>query len=154
MFHTCLECNKTYNSKGSLARHLRKHGSPEKMYRCQECPKVYDAKCLLKTHVETKHNRKSVGDCSLCEKSFYSDYGFRRHMRSHAGEYTHYCTVCEPRRGFQEKHDLDAHMCASHDHPRLFICDVCVKKFSSKAALNRHCVDMCHQVTLDRNVRL
>ena len=125
-------------TKGSLLRYQIQHGGLDSMFICGECDEEFATKFTLTKHIKTMHNRKVVGECNVCRKVFYSSEGLRRHMKSHAGEYRHYCTTCQPKCGFQEKHMFEAHMCKYHDHPRQYVCKVCSKTFCSSFALNRH----------------
>ena len=135
--HPCPECDKVYQNKDSLTRHQRRHGE-DSMFKCDICHKEYETRGTLKTHIETKHHRIPVGSCDVCGKKFYSDSGLKRHVRTHAGEFVHKCTICEPVRGFQEKHALEAHMVTSHNLPMMYMCDLCGKQCNSTATLARH----------------
>ena len=131
-----------YANKDSSTQDQSRYGDPNSMFICEECYKVFDNKFTLAQHIDTKHNRKPVGECAVCNKIFYSDVGLKRHQRTHAGEYRHYCTVCEPKRGFQEKHAYQAHMSNYHNAPKLYECEICQLKCSSKATLGRHLISI------------
>lgn len=52
----CDHCEKTYNEKDSLDRHVRwKHGDPIQAFKCLECDSSFKYKSSLKRHMDTEH---------------------------------------------------------------------------------------------------
>merc|ERR1719192_548848 len=64
----CFLCNKSFNQKHSLAKHLKSHKSGEG-HECHKCKKTFAATRDLKKHIDIVHLNKAdeyKKECPIC----------------------------------------------------------------------------------------
>ncbi len=162
--HVCPRCQKPFNEKQSLKRHLKIHQTNREKYPCQECKREFTQKWGLKIHMKTHDpNRPSIS-CPKC-KAVLTDKGvLRHHMRTvHAPDHIKYvcpkCQKCFKEKGTLRKHmvahgkvkekcsecnaelyDIKRHMERNHGESanKTFTCLKCPRNFSYESSLTRH----------------
>ncbi|XP_024889515.1 transcription factor Ovo-like 2 [Temnothorax curvispinosus] len=53
----CKDCNRTYESQGSLSRHYRYECHVNPQFRCVFCKRLFTQKCSLSRHLKKKHQK-------------------------------------------------------------------------------------------------
>ncbi|KAJ1079809.1 hypothetical protein NDU88_000044 [Pleurodeles waltl] len=81
---TCTECDKSYDLKGKLIRHMVTH-SGVRPYPCTECGKSFYQMPHLIRHHRTHSGEKPYA-CSFCHKRFNRKDNLNGHERIHTGE--------------------------------------------------------------------
>ncbi|RXG62062.1 Gastrula zinc finger protein XlCGF57.1 [Armadillidium vulgare] len=127
----CLLCSDHLSTKGSLARHMRKH-TGERPFKCQICPYAAIQKSDLDRHIRQvtppvaafSFQRKRIPadvhaaavtasavamqrgssylQCPLCPKKSKRRDHLRLHLRTHTGERPYACSFC-PHRACQKR---------------------------------------------------
>lgn len=77
----CSHCTKGFNSKSSLVKHERTHGSGDDKYKCHICEKVLSTSSALKRHVRI-HTDSKPFQCSKCQRSFRQQDKVNKHELS------------------------------------------------------------------------
>lgn len=107
----CKECNRTFTRYNHLLRHMLTH-SDEKPHVCNFCGKGFSRSDHLQKHIQSIHCEKNY-KCDQCS----SAYGRKDHLQRH----------------IETRHNKDS----SIQKPQ-FDCDMCEKKFTTKAYLAKH----------------
>ncbi|XP_061089280.1 zinc finger protein 724-like [Conger conger] len=135
--YKCTQCEKCFNTKSCLIRHLRSH-TGEKPYRCCQCGKCFSIKSNLNTH-QRIHTGEKPYKCSQCGKCFTvkSNLNCHKmiHRTNHRSEKSYKCTQCE--KCFSTKSCLNRHL-RIHTGEKPYKCPQCRKCFSGKSSLNWH----------------
>ncbi|XP_045924698.1 uncharacterized protein LOC123982845 isoform X3 [Micropterus dolomieu] len=130
---SCFECDKQYQHKGSLQRHMKCHSGKRSSSR------LVNKKCFrMKQNVDSQrrvHTREKRFACDVCGKRFNQQTHLTLHMSVHTGEKRFGCDVCGKR--FKRMSHLKLHMRA-HTGEKTFGCDVCGKIFPILGNLKRH----------------
>jgi uncharacterized Zn-finger protein len=132
----CLECEKKFQTKGSLNYHMNIHMT-KKPYECDVCGQNFTQKGNMVAHKHIHDRQDGVKDykCEDCGKQFNSKRYWEGHLKFHAGEYNFVCDICN--RAFLQKDGLKSHM-KTHSNIKPFVCDVCGEGLSSIGALKNH----------------
>lgn len=107
----CKECNRSFTRYNHLLRHMLTH-SDEKPHVCNFCGKGFSRSDHLQKHIQSIHCEKNY-KCDQCS----SAYGRKDHLLRH----------------IETRHNKDP----SIQKPQ-FNCDMCEKKFTTKAYLAKH----------------
>ncbi|XP_065364675.1 zinc finger protein 782-like [Calliphora vicina] len=107
----CKECNRTFTRYNHLLRHMLTH-SDEKPHVCNFCGKGFSRSDHLQKHIQSIHCEKNY-KCDQCS----SAYGRKDHLQRH----------------IETRHNKDPTV----QKPQ-FDCDMCEKKFTTKAYLAKH----------------
>ncbi|KAJ8365360.1 hypothetical protein SKAU_G00141910 [Synaphobranchus kaupii] len=159
--YKCSQCEKGYNSKSGLNKHLRIHRSEnpykcmfcgkcfsgisdlnshrrihigEKPYRCMLCGKCFSKMCHLTSH-QRIHTGERPYACSQCGKCFYQIPHLKIHLRIHTGEKPYKCTQCG--KCFSQIGHLKSHL-RVHTGEKPYKCSQCGKCFPHIANLRIH----------------
>ena len=101
----CTRCDKQYDHRGSLLRHMQSHTGRFNFY-CDKCKKGINDSRDYKLHME-KHAGIQY-KCEYCPKSFTLSRTRDYHMSEHSGEWRMLCDVCN--KGFNKKPNYHKHM--------------------------------------------
>ena len=145
----CKKCDKQYNNRGSLRRHVREeHEDLEKSgfgrftkvreNICTLCDTMFDQSYLLKLHLKKAHNVtdhvpgqvRPKHKCKLCDKVYCRKESVRRHIRedhegrkqAQSGE-TYKCQQCD--KVYGRKDALRRHVRLIHEAVQAGYCDSC-----------------------------
>ena len=111
------------------------------------CGKTFDSAESFATHIAVcvKSRMTPYKTCTTCGKVLFSNSGYTKHLRLHAGKYKYRCGIC--RQGFFDQTNLQAHADARHSKVRRYTCPHCYKSFFWKHHLKRHCESCDFAVT-------
>lgn len=151
----CDQCPKEYASNKNLKIHYRKH-TGERPFKCLECDRAFRAAYNLTVHMrihakkiecgETKSNEKNSSQpyvgcfrftCKVCGKGFHRRGSLALHTWTHVGSKPFKCDYCE--KDFVCRYSRRRHMELHQPQgPAAIPCDICHKKFRTKASMFRH----------------
>ncbi|KAK9509161.1 hypothetical protein O3M35_006539 [Rhynocoris fuscipes] len=137
--YICESCEMEYETIEELKLHRKDHIG-EKEYTCEYCPKKCLTSAALKKHRRT-HTGEKPFECSSCDKKFAAKETLNRHIKIHTGYKPHTCQYCDKSfiQSTQLRNHLVCHTGIGVFQPiRIFVCDLCGKKFNRKPRLNEH----------------
>ncbi|CAG9577476.1 unnamed protein product [Danaus chrysippus] len=154
-FFTCQECEKNFDVKLDLEKHIIdehterkevqnngvKESLPERP-QCVECGKVFSSRKTYRYHLNVLHKGQNRHPCPRCGKVYQWKSNLGRHLRSHkardSGEL--HCHTCDKR--FSSVATYRQHLRVSRSHVSetdfTFMCNECGKKFVNKTRLRDH----------------
>lgn len=137
--YDCDECDRTYSSPHSLARHVRLHVRPIGS-QCHKCGRTFVSERALKHHLDSHSRTRVVRSstcshdvspqdvvvrpaCEICGLTLADESESRKHLRTHK---VYKCGVCEAsfadveplRSHVEQKHIVRAHVLRSHTKKR------------------------------------
>ncbi|XP_055372205.1 zinc finger protein 236-like [Condylostylus longicornis] len=112
----CTHCNKIFQNKSVLNRHLQSHLSL-KPHQCKICDQRFTQKSSLERHQLTIHNKEKNFKCRKCNLKFSQKYNVEIHMqRAHLakkkGVEKHSCPNCSCE--FSKLNSLNRHISQIH----------------------------------------
>ena len=138
----CSICNKSFSSKDTLKKHLRRIHEAGKSHICSECGDKFYDKRELKVHILSMHEGKKLFRCSICKLCFIVRSNLKKHMISvhgmdnslnpfelqkmnliHEVESSLNCEQCGEK--FQNKRELKMHSISVHEGKVLYRCSIC-----------------------------
>lgn len=137
----CDYCNKIFNRKHSLVRHVYLHLG-RKPHSCPVCPKKFRILKNMKNHMDRDHCVPNVDEntetysCNICDKPFLTKENLKLHLTSHAkGENSFKCIYCDKKFSYQL-------LLIQHEKKHLvtgkYLCTLCDVKFNSRDKLYVH----------------
>lgn len=137
----CDYCNKIFNRKHSLVRHIYLHLG-RKPHMCPVCPKTFRILKNMKVHIDRDHCVHKVDDsaeafsCDVCDKPFLTKENLTLHLRSHVkGENMFKCIYCDKKFSYQL-------LLVQHEKKHLvtgkYQCTLCDMKYNSRDKLYVH----------------
>lgn len=166
-YFECDYCQKTFNKKCSLARHIMMHLGMT-LYRCPRCPLEFRSLYNMQLHAERYHkpdkDDPDIFVCSFCAEPFLLKENLQRHVATHLpNECSFKCIFCHktyPSHIALMKHEkkhlvkgrYQCTLCSmsyscrlrlydhikSHIKLKEFICQYCGKDFLSQTSMTRH----------------
>ena len=131
----CTLCDKTFVQKGILSQHINAVHRKLKPFTCKSCNKSFSRKSSLSEHIAAIHNKSF--SCGLCDKSFATKQTLARHVDAlHTKINPFSCTLCD--QSFARKAHLSEHVNNVHYKLKPFSCTLCDKSFGYKRKLNLH----------------
>uniref|UniRef100_W8BUD5 Zinc finger protein ZFP69 n=1 Tax=Ceratitis capitata TaxID=7213 RepID=W8BUD5_CERCA len=148
--YDCNLCKKSFNIRGYLLKHLRRHKRAEdknssptpKRFECEICGNYYNKQESFEKHKQLHRSdaEKSAAavknfTCKFCENKYGTQPVLKRHMRQKHGEqysgtadkrYT--CEVCD--KSYKQSTTLKDHM-RTHTGEQPYLCSECGKAFNS-----------------------
>jgi len=102
------------------------------------CGKTFDSAETFASHISScaKSKLTPYKSCETCGKVLFSNSGYMKHRRLHAGAYKYRCGVCL--QGFFDQTNLQAHADSRHSKVRRYSCPRCDKSFYWKHHVKRH----------------
>jgi KRAB domain-containing zinc finger protein len=157
----CNECDKRFEHKHELERHIKRSIKSEKLKysgnafkcsmrgkkylkRCTQCPLLFTSR-ELKSHIIRVHGRDIAYVCKFCGKGYDMLSKLEIHERQHTGERPFECDICG--KGFISHATLKDHKTRHGALPQ-HECEICKKKFRHKAELRQH------RLIHDKNARI
>ena len=146
----CNNCEKVWNWRWELKRHLRSHSRPptkqeiERNYECTDstCEKKFRLKNDLKQHMRL-HTGDNLSVCGVCQKKFTSKYAKLHHVAVHTGEKPFQCAMCGNQ--FTQPANLRTHVKNKHSNSTNFtkqkLCKYCGIVLASIANLHQHLLE-------------
>ncbi|XP_072943188.1 uncharacterized protein [Epargyreus clarus] len=109
--YKCNVCDKTFDRRYTLSRHMKRDHLEERDFQCQLCTYKCFTNNELRVHM-IKHNGERVHECSVCKKSYARKKTLREHMRIHNNDRRFACAVCG--QAFVQKCSLKGHIKTHH----------------------------------------
>ena len=137
--HKCIICEKTFNLKNKLKRHLKEiHLNEFNFSKCSICPKSFKRKEHLKRHILAIH-LKDKFSCSICNQRYVELNRIKQHFTK-----KHKLTVCQYCNNFytlehSETHHKNCEKENKESHSEnVHYCSKCKLCFTTKEKLKRH----------------
>ncbi|XP_065822056.1 zinc finger protein GLIS3 [Labrus bergylta] len=143
-----LNCNKVYEQKEELVRHIEKlHVDQRKAedFTCYwvGCPrnlKPFNARYKLLIHMRV-HSGEKPNKCTFegCKKAFSRLENLKIHLRSHTGEKPYVCQHPGCHKAFSNSSDRAKHQ-RTHLETKPYTCQVpgCAKRYTDPSSLRKH----------------
>ncbi|XP_018325445.1 uncharacterized protein LOC108737219 [Agrilus planipennis] len=140
----CLYCSEKFVHSASLTRHMRRahnqHFVPEKdrsseNVECPICKKIY-LRSSLDAHIRSHSGQKSF-TCPVCNKDFTTKWNLKLHKWTHAARSSKPFKCDQCRGAFIRESEYVAHM-NSHKSVRPYTCNHCGAQFIRKYNCQRH----------------
>ena len=130
---TCHHCNKSYNNKASVQRHIKYAHSEHPRVPCDICSKEFSERDAMMRH---RASHQPSHQCDECGRMFATLYSVTRHYNiQHKNTGGYDCRTCGKR--YTSQVSLSAHM-VKHGAPKPFTCKVCMKMFVQKKTWKIH----------------
>ena len=137
----CFLCNKSFNQKHSLAKHLKSHKSGEG-HECHKCKKTFAATRDLKKHIDIVHLNKAdeyKKECPICHtrvQQLKTHIRFIHRNEAKSSDFNCICPQCD--KTFSNDYKVKRHIETVHEGVKNWQCTICPKRFYDKKDLGRH----------------
>ena len=128
----CELCDKSYNSKSNLRKHIELHKNLEVI--CVQCPKVFCSKYQMRQHAKI-HSKNGLLKCNFCTYETEQKTNLNIHVKRHINTFKLQCPYCDLT--FSIKADRKKHI-HTHLNVKMFKCMVCCKTFKQNTGLLNH----------------
>ncbi|XP_046806339.1 zinc finger protein 823 [Lucilia cuprina] len=133
----CEKCDKRFNMKSALERHMAVHSTEGRPHACPQCPKRFKRSQDMKWHLKT-HSSEKPNICDVCGKGFALKYVLTQHRRSHEVlEKNFTCTTCGRSYLFEKSLRLHERI---HSGKTYYKCDLCSESFVTHIKFKCKCV--------------
>ncbi|XP_063632077.1 zinc finger protein 708-like isoform X6 [Cydia splendana] len=129
----CMECQKTFNKKSGLQKHIR-NLHRKVLLKCPDCGDSFPTKRTLQNHAKKVHDKNTEPEKGL-KKSKYEDF-----IKLIQGEKLYACRLCDY--ACEERRPLLAHIRSGHI-PQI-TCPICGEYFPDQKLLNAHKTEPHH----------
>ena len=129
----CDSCSKSFSSKITLKRHLKRVHPEEKIHQCFFCLKTFKRRCILTKH-EKIHMNKPI-ECDTCDERFANIFDLEQHKRLQVDDKKLKCDLCT--KTFKHFNTLKRHE-RIHTKEKPYECSICFKRFARSDALSDH----------------
>ncbi|CAG9106397.1 unnamed protein product [Plutella xylostella] len=109
--YKCNVCDREFDRKYNLSRHLKKDHLKEKNNECETCGYTCFTVTELKVHM-IKHVGERTHECDVCKKAYARKKTLKEHMKIHTNDRRHVCAVCG--QAFIQKCSLKGHIKTHH----------------------------------------
>ncbi|XP_065354920.1 oocyte zinc finger protein XlCOF6 [Calliphora vicina] len=131
----CEKCDKRFNMKSALERHMAVHSTEGRPHACPQCPKRFKRSQDMKWHLKT-HSSEKPNICDVCGKGFALKYVLTQHRRSHEVlEKNFTCTTCGRSYLFEKSLRLHERI---HSGKTYYKCDLCSESFVTHIKFKWH----------------
>ncbi|XP_075146618.1 uncharacterized protein LOC142221019 [Haematobia irritans] len=131
----CEKCDKRFNMKSALERHMAVHSTEGRPHACPQCPKRFKRSQDMKWHLKT-HSLEKPNVCDICGKGFALKYVLTQHRRSHEVlEKNFTCTTCGRSYLFEKSLRLHERI---HSGKTYYKCDLCSESFVTHIKFKWH----------------
>ena len=131
----CLKCNKTYEHRDALRKHIS-NSHPAIKYHCDKCEFV-SARNKFLAHLKFMHGT-DISICSVCNKTYANRKKLLKHINLVHKSKTSLCNICGK---VFKNHLLPRHM-LTHRVEKPFSCNLCefstVKKYNLDVHMRAH----------------
>ncbi|KAH7974827.1 hypothetical protein HPB49_020189 [Dermacentor silvarum] len=90
----CSYCDKVFDHKGSMDKHLRTH-TGERPFPCQLCPMKFTQKQSVVRHMRT-HTGEKPFHCCFCPMAFANKWDQKKHEEIHTRRAPHIVSLSAP----------------------------------------------------------
>jgi hypothetical protein len=97
---TCNICRKEFKKLFNLKQHVRTHTN-EKPLQCSQCDKRFNDRSSMNKHVRTVHSAVRPHRCSVCDKCFPTNSHLADHQATHTNQKKFHCLQCGKRFAFR-----------------------------------------------------
>lgn len=112
--HQCDYCEKSFDNRSNLMRHMNLHKDVTPNYVCEQCGASYSAMHSLKEHMNDKHTKKKMHVCEVCNREFTNRHLYKNHVVTHSEDRPFACTICS--KSFKLKTNLMRHTKRCHSN--------------------------------------
>ncbi|KAG5322086.1 ZN182 protein, partial [Acromyrmex heyeri] len=142
--HTCSICGATFNRRGNMIAHMKRHNNDNGGYRCSvcayKCKSMSELKIHRKNHTEEeivdsikkKCTDKDIWRCNICNKIFSKRAIMLNHERVHGDDKFYECDECDKK--LASKSSLMYHKKSKHLREKPHMCHYCGNSFVSREA--------------------
>lgn len=109
--YKCNVCEKAFQRRYTLSRHMKKDHLEERDFQCEVCPYRCFTKTELRIHM-IKHVGARIYQCKVCKKAYARKKTLKEHMRIHNDDRRFTCTACGL--AFIQKCSLKGHIKTHH----------------------------------------
>ncbi|XP_069363632.1 zinc finger protein ZFP2-like [Maniola hyperantus] len=132
-FYICDFCQKMFEQKSLLVKHIKIHASLNRLT-CKICQHQCRCKSHLIEHMRT-HTGEKPFTCKLCNYKCARNSSLVMHVKTHTGEKPYLCTICDYKCVSNSK--LLLHM-RTHTGEKPFTCKLCNYKCAQNSSLVSH----------------
>ncbi|XP_011644484.1 zinc finger protein 595-like isoform X1 [Pogonomyrmex barbatus] len=142
--HVCPICGATFNRRGNMNTHMKRHNNGNERYTCSVCAYKCKSMSELKIH-RKKHTEEEITDsikkkctdkqiwrCKICNKIFPKRAVLMNHERVHGSDKFYECDECGKK--LASKSSLIYHKKSMHLREKLHMCHYCGDSFVSREA--------------------
>ncbi len=147
----CEVCGNKFVGKQAKEDHVKAFHRNDPSFKCNICMKALSSRVILREHMDAIHKKLTPYQCKFCHLKFSRRNTLKSHeanvhrdLLSKDGRMKAFytddskfkCHICS--RILQSQYNLNAHIAVIHEKLRLFKCDFCDLKFSSRKYRKLH----------------
>ena len=133
----CKMCDKEFQRKYHLKRHIATVHEKKKPYVCPQCNNFFGQQSVLNKHIISVHERTKRFKCELCEFTSSDFSHLKQHVSIvHEKKTPHKCPHCS--KSCSTKGNLSQHISSVHNLERAHKCEICEATFKESRVLRRH----------------